>query len=219
MKQIIKLSLLIISISFLLSSCANRKIVIPFKEVRQTQIKTWAEQTNVKEDVDISDLQQTKNTSIGSSVISSDTKTAKMKRVYFPINEYNQLKKLGNATVRGSIYLNNDYDKKRILGSNTRLYLNPVTSYSKQWYYQSYLAGYKMEKADSRLFNYLRFTSANTQGQFAFYGVPPGKYYLIGTVRCAAQCGYSIPKNIRIASEITVLRNRIIEKELTRSIH
>jgi len=98
------------------------------------------------------------------------------------------------------------------------LYLNPVTSYSKQWYYESYLGGHKMEKADNRLFNYLRFTSANSQGQFAFYGVPNGRYYLIGTVKCAGQCGYSIPKNVRIATEVTINGNQIIQRDLSRLI-
>jgi hypothetical protein len=104
------------------------------------------------------------------------------------------------------------------MGAGTRLYLNPATSYSDQWFHESYLGGYKMEKADSRLFNYLRFTAANSDGKFAFYGVPSGSYYLIGTVKCGTECGYDTPKNIRIAKKVSVVGNQIVEKDLSRMV-
>lgn len=216
MKLTIKIFLMAIITLFLFSSCAKRRIVIPHSEVKRTQINTWAQQTNVKEDVDISDLEKEKIVPVSRTVV-QESEPAKMERVHFPLDEYNRLSKVGNGTVKGSIYLKNAYDK-RVFGANTRLYLNPVTSYSKQWYYESYLGGHKMQKADNRLFNYLRFTSANAQGQFAFYGVPAGKYYLIGTVKCAGACGYSTPKNVRIATEVSVSGNQVVQKELSRLI-
>ena len=75
-----------------------------------------------------------------------------------------------------------------------------------------------MEKADSRLFNYLRFTAANSDGKFAFYGVPSGSYYLIGTVKCGTECGYDTPKNIRIATKVSVYGNKIVQKDLSRMV-
>lgn len=213
MNKSIKFVLLGVMIVSLFASCARRKIVISAPEVKRTQINTWAQQTNVKEDVDISDLEEK---SLPRPSISSNMNT-KMERVRFPIEEYNHLAKVGNSTIKGSIYLKNAYNK-HVVGANTRLYLNPVTSYSKQWYHESYLGGHKMEKADSRLFNYLRFTTANEQGAFAFYGVPVGKYYLIGTVKCAAECGYSTPKNIRIATEVTLHANQVMNTQLSKLI-
>ncbi len=88
--------------------------------------------------------------------------------------------------------------------NSTRLYLNPITSYSEQWYEESYLGGYKMQEADPRLFNYLKFTASDKNGKFAFYGVPSGSYYLIGTVKCGEECGYDSMKNIRIATKVSV---------------
>ena len=214
MKLTIKIFLMAIITLFLFSSCAKRSIVITHSEVKRTQINTWAQQTNVREDVDISDLEESQITPISRTTV-QESEPNKMERVHFPLDEYNRLAKVGNGTVKGTIYLKNAYDK-RVYGANTRLYLNPVTSYSKQWYYESYLGGHKMQKADNRLFNYLRFTSANTQGQFAFYGVPTGRYYLIGTVKCAGECGYSTPKNIRIATEVSVSGNQVVQKELSR---
>ena len=217
MKKMIKIFLLLLVASYLFSGCSKRRIVISAPEVRKAQNNTWAQQTNIQEDVDISDLDNNEQVSTIARTEITENQLNKMGRVPFSSAEYNRLSRIGNGTIKGSIYLRDAYNK-RILGANTRLYLNPVTSYSQQWYYESYLGGHKMEKADNRLFNYLRFTSANSQGQFAFYGVPNGRYYLIGTVKCAAQCGYSTPKSVRIATEISINGDQIIQKDLSRLI-
>jgi len=96
---------------------------------------------------------------------------------------------------------------------------NPKTSYSDQWYRESYIGGHKMQKADDRLFNYLRFTSSDANGNYAFYGVPSGSYYLIGTVKCGTECGYETPKNIRIATLVTVKGNQVVKKDLVGSMY
>jgi hypothetical protein len=216
MNKLLKIFLLVLVGMYLFSGCSKRRIVISAPEVQKSQINTWTQQ-NVKEDVDVSDLNNDEQISTVTRTSITNTQN-KMERVRFPTGEYKHLATMGNGTVKGSIYLKNAYNK-RVLGTNTRLYLNPVTSYSKQWYHESYLGGHKMEKADNRLFNYLRFTSANTQGQFAFYGVPEGRYYLIGTVKCVAQCGYNTPKNIRIATEVSIRGNQLIQKDLSRLIN
>jgi len=138
-------------------------------------------------------------------------------RIDFPVEEYSRLSKSGNGTIKGVIYLSDAYGKK-IYGKQTRLYLNPVTSYSKQWYQESYIGGYKMEKADKRLFNYLKFTASNTEGKFAFYGVPSGTYYVIGMVKCGKACGYDTPRNIRIAKEVSVQGSEVVDVDLGRMI-
>jgi hypothetical protein len=207
---------------FLFSGCAHRELVLDAPDVQQSQDNTWAQETNVEENVDISDLEnedKEKDTvSVeDKTIINEDKPVEKMERVTFPVSEYQHLSRTGKGTVKGTIYLTDAYDKE-IIGANTRLYLNPITSYSKQWYKESYLGGYKMEKADSRLYNYLRFTASDNTGKFAFYGVPTGSYYLIGTVRCGSECGYSTPKNVRIATQVSVSGNQVVQKDLTRLI-
>jgi len=206
----------IVLLSF--SGCAKKKIVVQAPEVRQAQDNTWANETNTEENIDISDLEKDEVVvTPEEGVTKKSSKRDKMERISFPVSEYQHLAKTGKGTVRGSIYLRDAYER-RIFGSGTRLYLNPVTSYSKQWYNESYIGGYKMEKADKRLFNYLRFTASNTNGAFAFYGVPTGSYYLIGTVQCGSQCGYSTPKSIRIATKVKVSGNQIVKKDLSKLI-
>jgi len=200
---------------FLFSGCVQRELVLDAPDVRQSQDNTWANETN-EENVDISDLED--NVTVeDETVINEDTPVEKMERVTFPVAEYKHLSRTGKGTVKGTIYVKDAYDK-RVLGANTRLYLNPITSYSKQWYKESYIGGYKMEKADDRLFNYLRFTASNNEGKFAFYGVPTGSYYLIGTVKCGSECGYDTPKSIRIATQVSVSGNQVVQRDLSRLV-
>ena len=173
---------------------------------------SWNDKAN-ENDVDMSDLDENLNES--EMMMTEDGEENKLARIEFPTSEYYRLARTGKGTVKGTIYVKDYYDK-RVLGASTRLYLNPITSYSEQWYTESYLGGYKMQAADSRLFNYLKFTASNKNGKFAFYGVPSGSYYLIGTVKCGEECGYDSMKNIRIATKVSVRGNKIVEQDLTR---
>ncbi|MCF6206983.1 MAG: carboxypeptidase regulatory-like domain-containing protein [Sulfurovum sp.] len=167
-----------------------------------------------EENIDISDIDQ--NLTESGSDISQEAQ--KVARIPFPVSEYNRLARTGKGTVKGKIYVTDGYDRK-VFGKATRLYLNPKTSYSDQWYRESYIGGHKMQKADDRLFNYLRFTSSDANGNFAFYGVPTGSYYLIGTVKCGQECGYETPKNIRIATIVKVSGNQVVEKDLVGNMY
>ena len=208
-----KLSLLLtLSVMLLLfSGCVERELPVSQHASKQSSgLNNWGEETNV-DDVDISDLDD--NLTESETMITEDGGTQKMARIAFPTSEYYRLARTGKGTVKGAIYVQDLYSTK-IMGAGTRLYLNPATSYSDQWYRESYIGGKKMEKADSRLFNYLRFTASSSDGQFAFYGVPSGSYYLIGTVKCGTECGYDTEKSIRIATKVSISGNKIVEKDL-----
>jgi len=131
-----------------------------------------------------------------------------VKRIPFPEAEYKSLAKKGNATVEGRIYVVTPTGNK-IYGKRVRLYLNPVTSYSTQWYKESYLKGAKMSEVDSRLFNYIRFTTSDNNGNFKFMKVPSGSYYVVGVVKCGSECGYSKQRVIKIAKKISVFGNEV----------
>jgi len=215
-----KYSLLLASTTmlFILSGCVQNDIAKPSSQGNNVNHATsWSSQSNVDdgENIDISDLDE--GISESELGMTEEVVESKMKRIPFPMSEYNSLAKLGKGTVKGTIYVTTSGGSK-VVGGGTRLYLNPVTSYSNQWYNDSYVAGNKMEKADSRLFNYLKFTAADENGAFAFYGVPAGSYYLIGTVQCGTECGYDTSKNIRIATRVSISGNNIIEQDLSRFV-
>ncbi|NPA28510.1 MAG: carboxypeptidase regulatory-like domain-containing protein [Epsilonproteobacteria bacterium] len=136
-----------------------------------------------------------------------------VKRIPFPVDEYQSLPKTGNATIKGKIYIITPGGQK-VYGKRTRLYLNPVTSYSTQWYKESYLGGAKMSKVDPRLFNYLKFTTSDDKGNFEFNKIPSGSYYLIGVIKCGQECGYERERTIRIAKKISVFGNEVKEEDL-----
>ena len=185
----------------LLSGCIHRELII--SAPRNSSV-------NVTEPATSQPVEQSR---VQTSQVSAQSSTTIIPRIDFPTEEYRTLSQSGSGTVKGAIYVSDAYGKKTF-GKQTRLYLNPVTSYSRQWYQESYIGGYKMEKADKKLFNYLKFTTSNAQGKFAFYGVPSGSYYVIGMVKCGSECGYDSPRNIRIAKEVTVSGSGVVDVDL-----
>ena len=202
---------------FTLSGCVQDQLGFSSpKQSNNQQNSSWNYQgEDDGQNIDISDLDE--GISESELGMTEEVQEQKMKRIPFPVSEYNRLARTGKGTIKGTIYVTAP-DGQKVVGAGTRLYLNPVTSYSNQWYNDSYIAGNKMEKADSRLFNYLRFTAADSNGAFAFYGVPSGSYYLIGTVTCSTECGYDTAKTIRIATRVTVSGNQVLEQDLSRFV-
>ena len=140
-----------------------------------------------------------------------------MDRMSFPLDEYRTLKKIGRSTVSGKVYIVNSMSDKEVVGSGLKLYLNPVTTYSTQWYNESYLSGYKMSKVDKRLFNYLKFSTSNNKGKFDFFGVAKGNYYLIGSMMCGEKCGLGSREKIRLVKEVYV-GSGVTKVDLTKHI-
>jgi len=140
-----------------------------------------------------------------------------LERIPFPVEEYQHLKKRGRSTVSGTIYLENSDTGEKIRGKKIKLWLNPVTSYSRQWYEESFLGGYKLSKTDKRLYNYLKFTYSDNSGKFDFFGVPTGAYYLTGSISCGDECGFNGTKSIRLVEEISVGRG-VTHVDLTKQV-
>lgn len=127
-----------------------------------------------------------------------------IQRIPFPVEEYKYVKRRGRSTVTGKVFLENKFTSEKITKAKIKLWLNPVTSYSQQWYQDAYLGGYKLSKTDKRLFNYLKFTYSSSDGGFSFFGVPTGEYYLTGTIACSEECGFSQNKAILIVRKVSV---------------
>jgi len=160
--------------------------------------QNWPPKYCIEDCIDISDLKNQFNMN------NANQENKKIiNRISFPVKEYKKLSSKGQSVVYGKIAVQTR-NGRRVVGSNARLYLNPYTSYSKQWYKENYLNGNKMNSADDRLYKYLKFATANDDGNFVFKNIPKGKYYLVGTMMCSRECGFDSVKNIRIASEISV---------------
>lgn len=210
MFKIVTIMIMSLMTMFLFTGCVQPDLTT---KQNRTHQNFWGDLTNV-DDVNMSDFDE--NLTESEMMLIEGDEENRLQRIEFPVSEYSRLARIGKGTIKGSIYIRDLYDQK-VVGESTRLYLNPITSYSQQWYEESYLGGFKMQKADPRLFNYLKFTASDKNGKFAFYGVPSGSYYLIGTVKCGQECGYESLKNIRIASRVTIRGNQVIHKDLTRN--
>ena len=110
-------------------------------------------------------------------------------RMPFPEKEYQALPASGSSTVRGQAFLKTRSGAVKLAAGNDVL-LNPVTSYSTEWYEKNYLAGQPLEQPDPRLWNYVRKQVADGGGRFTFSNVPPGDYYVTTEVTWEAPTGY-----------------------------
>ena len=160
------------------------------------------------------DMGNLSNTTIPSSSVSTK-KRRKVKRIAFPSKEYRKIKSLGKGTVSGSVFVKTSKSKKP--KARIRLYLNPVTSYSKQWYREAYLQNLPMKSADKRIFKYLKFTTSSSRGKFNFYGVPNGDYYIVANISCGKECGYKKTHWFKVAKQISVVdgENTILDVDLS----
>ncbi len=140
-----------------------------------------------------------------------------IERMPFPVDEYRHLRKKGRSTVSGKVYLTNRLAGEEIKKAKIKLWLNPVTSYSNQWYNEVYLGGNRLTKADKRLYNYLKFTYSLADGTFNFFGVPTGEYYLTATIKCSVECGYRENKSVLLVKKIYVGRGKT-EVDLSKSV-
>lgn len=163
--------------------------------------------------VEVSENQENDENSEMNRVVTNEV----IERIPFPVEEYRYVKKRGRSTVSGTIFLENSDTFEKIRGKKIKLWLNPVTSYSRQWYEESYLNGYKLSKTDKRLYNYLKFTYSNNSGEFNFFGVPAGDYYLTGSISCSEECGFDTMKSIRLVREISVGRG-VTKVDLTKQV-
>ena len=103
------------------------------------------------------------------------------KRIPFQESEYAGLTLTGSSTVTGQIFLVDQLESKQV-GGGSEVTLEPVTSYSDQWYEIAYLNNRSLTKPDPRYRNYVIKSKADDEGNFSFNNVGPGRYYLSGLV-------------------------------------
>ncbi len=95
--------------------------------------------------------------------------------------EYQPYLNPGNGVVAGQVLLHTLAGEVRY-GAGREVYLNPVTSYSSEWWTQSVVGGRELEDGDARARRYERLEIADRQGKFAFSDLPSGEYYLLSLV-------------------------------------
>jgi len=126
-------------------------------------------------------------------------------RVPFPAAELAGLPLKGDNTVTGRVFLIDQLEEEQI-GAGLEVTLEPVSSYSDQWYEVAYLANRSLRKADPRYANYVLRVEADEQGIYKFNNVAPGDYYLSTPFLWAAiTCSANIAKTeVMISKKISI---------------
>lgn len=128
-----------------------------------------------------------------------------VQRIPFNEAEHSARPAAGDKVVSGTIFLVDQMEEKQV-GSGSEITLEPVTSYSNQWYEVSYQGNRSLAKADPRYSRYVLKTKADKEGNFTFAQVAPGEYYLSGVVKWkAATCsGNVVSKKIPICQKVSL---------------
>jgi hypothetical protein len=95
----------------------------------------------------------------------------------FNEEEYKSYSGEGTAAIYGEAFLKTrGGDIKK--GAGCQVHLNPVTSYSTEWYERQIVGGQVLVFGDQRAVPYHRETVADSNGAFEFDKLPPGEYYV-----------------------------------------
>jgi len=123
-------------------------------------------------------------------LLSGCATTTDLQRMPFPENEYQALPKTGTATVKGQAFMKTRGGDVKTAAGN-EVWLNPVTSYSIEWYEKFYLPtisntsplrDIKTTPPDPRLTKYILIQIADGDGRFTFKNAPPGEYFVTTAV-------------------------------------
>ena len=122
-------------------------------------------------------------------------RSAAPRKAKFVEEEYAPYQKKGEANIAGKVCLTLE-DKTEKCFPNARVIINPVTSYSQEWYTRGWAGTEYLEEADPRVSatNLIQITDA--KGAFAFKNLPAGAYY-VGAEVCvpktqdAKECMYT----------------------------
>lgn len=101
--------------------------------------------------------------------------------VQFDEAEYTRYGSDGTGAITGQAFLKTRAGDVKY-GAGCTVILNPVTSYSTEWYTRWVVGGVALEPGDQRASKYTRQVIADGEGRFAFQGLPEGEYYVASQI-------------------------------------
>ncbi len=135
------------------------------------------------------------------------------KRIPFPEAELAGIQIAGDISLNGEFFLIDQLEEKQV-GSEQEITLEPVSTYSDQWYQVHYLGNCSIQKADPRYEQYVLRTKADKEGKFSFKGVGPGEYYLTGILPWRAQdCSANwVNTKVPVSIKVNIKNNDTVRK-------
>jgi len=116
--------------------------------------------------------------------------------------EYAQYAYAGTGTISGQVVLRGQ-DGQTQPAQGSQVSLNPVTSYSTEWWNRTVVGGLNLRSADEREQKYLRTAVTDAEGRFAFGDLPRGEYFVVAALNTAAAAtGTSGPSNSLVGQRV-----------------
>lgn len=125
------------------------------------------------------------------------------RKTTFNENEYKPYAQKGNFNLSGNAC--NMLPDNLECPKKVYVFLNPVTSYSNEWYEKHWAGNKLIENPDKRAWTYHKKAIVEENGNFTFTDLPQGEYY-IGAELCAKKIDAPTEKcrPIRMGDKITV---------------
>ena len=136
------------------------------------------------------------------------------RQAQFVESEYAPYAGEGTATICGVAYIKTQRAEFKY-GAGNETYLNPVTSYSTEWYTVGVIGGRSLTKANPKVLAYNRATRADSEGRFCFENIPSGDYYLACPVVWMYGANSAIKGGMAYA-QVTVKDGETVNAVLTR---
>ena len=120
----------------------------------------------------------------------------------FNEQEYAQYAYAGTGTISGQVMVRAEGGQTRP-AEGSQVSLNPVTSYSTEWWNRTVVGGLNLRSADDREQKYLRTALTDAQGRFVFSDLPRGEYFVVAALKTAAAAtGTSGPSNSLVGQRV-----------------
>jgi len=103
------------------------------------------------------------------------------RQAQFILEEYMPYKNSGTATIKGQAFLR-QRGGNVVTAAGATIYLNPATSYSREYFDLQVMRGVHLSEVDKRMLEYERTTIGDANGNFEFNSLPAGEYYIATTI-------------------------------------
>ncbi len=100
------------------------------------------------------------------------------RQAVFVEEEYRLYAESGTGSISGQAFFKTAGGDVKY-GAGDEIYLNPVTTYSTEWFKNHVVAERLISPSDPRALQYMRHTTADGEGRFKFEKLPAGGYYLM----------------------------------------
>jgi hypothetical protein len=119
----------------------------------------------------------------------------------FNEQEYAQYAYAGTGTISGQVVVRGEGGQTRP-AEGSQVSLNPVTSYSTEWWNRTVVGGLNLRSADEREQKYLRTANTDAEGRFAFADLPRGEYFVVAALNTGTAASPGGPSSSLVGQRV-----------------